>query len=74
MLCPFYQLQPTSNSNVVYLFLSGEDYNLTNREKEILKHLVEGCSYMMIADKCNISVETVKTHFRRIYESSMWPE
>jgi DNA-binding NarL/FixJ family response regulator len=45
-----------------------EDYNLTKREKEILKYLVEGSSYKMIADKCNISIETVKTHFKRMYD------
>ena len=45
-----------------------EDYHLSKREKEILKHLVEGLSYKMIADKCDISIETVKTHFKRIYE------
>ena len=45
-----------------------ENYNLSKREKEILKFLVEGLSYKMIADKCNISIETVKTHFKRIYE------
>jgi len=45
-----------------------EDYNLTKREKQILKYLVEGSSYKMIADKCNISIETVKTHFKRMYE------
>jgi DNA-binding NarL/FixJ family response regulator len=44
------------------------DYHLGKREKEILKHLVDGLSYKMIADKCNISIETVKTHFKRIYE------
>jgi DNA-binding NarL/FixJ family response regulator len=45
-----------------------ENYNLSKREKEILKCLVEGLSYKMIADKCSISLETVKTHFKRIYE------
>jgi DNA-binding NarL/FixJ family response regulator len=44
------------------------DYHLGKREKEILKYLVEGLSYKMIADKCNIGIETVKTHFKRIYE------
>ena len=44
------------------------DYHLSKREKEILKHLVEGMSYKMIADKCAISIETVKTHFKKIYE------
>jgi DNA-binding NarL/FixJ family response regulator len=45
-----------------------EDYRLSKREKEILKYLVEGASYKMIADKCSISFETVKTHIKRIYE------
>jgi DNA-binding NarL/FixJ family response regulator len=44
------------------------DYNLSKREKEILKYLVEGLSYKMIAAQCTISIETVKTHFKRIYE------
>ncbi|HVM89897.1 MAG TPA: response regulator transcription factor [Puia sp.] len=44
------------------------DYHLSKREKEILKHLVDGMSYKMIADKCEISIETVKTHFKKIYE------
>ncbi len=45
-----------------------ENYNLSKREKEILKCLVDGLSYKMIADKCGISLETVKTHFKKIYE------
>lgn len=45
-----------------------EDYHLSKREKEILKCLVEGASYKMVADKCGISFETVKTHIKRIYE------
>lgn len=45
-----------------------ENYHLSRREKEILKFLVQGLSYKMIADKCSISLETVKTHFKKIYE------
>jgi DNA-binding NarL/FixJ family response regulator len=44
------------------------EYNLSKREKEILKYLVEGSSYKMIADKCVISIETVKTHIKRMYD------
>jgi DNA-binding NarL/FixJ family response regulator len=44
------------------------DYSLSKREKEILKYLVEGASYKMVADKCSISIETVKTHIKRMYE------
>jgi len=45
-----------------------DHYNLTKREKEILKYLVEGGSYKIVADKCGIAFETVKTHIRNIYE------
>jgi DNA-binding NarL/FixJ family response regulator len=45
-----------------------ENYNLSNREKEILRYLVEGGSYKIVAQKCGITFETVKTHIKRIYE------
>lgn len=44
-----------------------EQFNLTNREKEILELLVKGNSYKMIADKCNVSIDTVKKHLQNIY-------
>jgi DNA-binding NarL/FixJ family response regulator len=43
------------------------DYNLTAREKEILKFLVDGYSYKMIATECNISYNTVNNHIHKIY-------
>jgi DNA-binding NarL/FixJ family response regulator len=45
-----------------------ENYNLSKREKEILKCLVEGSSYKITAQKCGIANETVKSHVRNIYE------
>jgi DNA-binding NarL/FixJ family response regulator len=47
--------------------LSATDYELTQREKEILKLLTKGLSYKMIAAECNISFETVRTHIKNIY-------
>jgi len=44
-----------------------EEFNLTDREKEILKCLVEGMSYKMIADSCFISIDTVNGHIKNIY-------
>jgi NarL family two-component system response regulator LiaR len=44
----------------------GED--LTNRERDILKLLVEGCSNPEIAKQLNLSRSTVKTHVSHIYE------
>jgi DNA-binding NarL/FixJ family response regulator len=43
-------------------------FDLTGREKEVLKFLVEGMSYKMIADVCFISIETVRAHIKNIYE------
>ncbi len=45
-----------------------ENYNLSKREKEILRYLVEGGSYKIVAHRCGIAFETVKTHIRKIYE------
>jgi DNA-binding NarL/FixJ family response regulator len=45
-----------------------QEYNLSRREKEVLKLLVEGYSYKMIADRCSLSYETIKTYIGRIYE------
>ena len=44
------------------------DFNLSKRELEILNCLVQGMSYKMVANACFISIDTVKTHIRNIYE------
>ena len=44
------------------------EFNLTSRELEILEFLVQGYSYKMIANKCDISYSTVNTHISHIYE------
>ncbi|MFZ1261372.1 MAG: response regulator transcription factor [Chitinophagaceae bacterium] len=44
-----------------------QDYDLTTQEKKVLKLLVEGKSYKLIAQELFISVDTVKTHIRNIY-------
>lgn len=43
-------------------------YNLTPREKEILGSLSKGNSYKMIAAGLSISIDTVRTHIKRVYE------
>ncbi|HUR30377.1 MAG TPA: response regulator transcription factor [Saprospiraceae bacterium] len=45
-----------------------QDFNLSEREKEVLSCLVNGMSYKMIAGACFISVDTVRGHIRNIYE------
>lgn len=44
------------------------DYGLTAREQEILRLLAEGLLKKEIADALNISVNTVSTHLRRVYD------
>src|SRR3982750_2136905 len=41
---------------------------LTPKEKEILKALAKGLRYKEIAAEMHISIETVRSHVRRIYE------
>lgn len=44
------------------------NYNLSDREKEVLQQLVNGRSYKMIAAEMFIAVDTVRSHIRKIYE------
>ncbi len=47
---------------------SNQTENLSQRELEILSYLAKGFRYKEIAEKLFISVETVRTHLRNIYE------
>ena len=42
--------------------------NLSKRELEILTHLAKGCQYKEIADILSISMATVRSHLRSIYD------
>jgi DNA-binding NarL/FixJ family response regulator len=43
------------------------DYNLTEREREILKFLVEGLTKQQIAERLSLSPHTIDGHVRNIY-------
>ena len=45
-----------------------EDYNLSEREKQVLQLLVDGYSYKMIASQMFIAIDTVRSHIKKIYE------
>ncbi len=66
-------MSPVIASKVLSIFrynLSREtkdSFNLSAREKEILKCLVDGMSYKLIADACFISADTVNGHIKNIY-------
>jgi DNA-binding NarL/FixJ family response regulator len=45
-----------------------EDYRLSPRERDIVKGLVAGYSYKLIASELFIGIETVRSHIRSIYD------
>ena len=48
--------------------VSQKEFHLTRRESEILELLMEGLMYKEIADKCSISVQTLNSHIKNIYQ------
>jgi DNA-binding NarL/FixJ family response regulator len=44
------------------------DYALTERETSTLRSLAQGNSFKMISNDLGISIDTVRTHIKRIYE------
>lgn len=55
-------------SNAAAAGAVAESAALTERETQLLSYLSQGFSNKEIADKLNISVPTVRTHLRHIYE------
>ena len=47
--------------------IDGSDIHLSPREREVVSHLAQGFSYAQIADRLEISENTLKTHIKRIY-------
>lgn len=66
-------MTPTIARKVLDLFsknltMPRKDYPLTEKEREVLSLLVTGKSYKMIAADMDISINTVRTHIKGIYE------
>ena len=67
-------MTPSIASKVLTMFKAGasftkdESHNLTDREREVLKYLVDGMSYKAVADKCFVSLDTVSSHVKNIYK------
>ncbi|MFV0605507.1 MAG: response regulator [Niabella sp.] len=49
-------------------FEDNQEISLTPREKEVLAYLVKGFSHKMVASACGLSIHTVNTHIKKIYE------
>ncbi len=47
---------------------NSQDYGLSNRETEVLNYIAKGMTNQEIADKMFISLSTVKTHTKNIFE------
>jgi DNA-binding NarL/FixJ family response regulator len=47
---------------------NGSNYHLTGREQSILDCLTRGMTYQQTADRLAISMGTIRTHIRRVYE------
>lgn len=45
-----------------------KDISLTAHEQQVLKLLVDGLSYKMIAAKMNVAIDTVRYHIKKIYD------
>lgn len=67
-------MTPSIASKVLAMFKSGrsfskdDSYKLTDREMEVLKFLVDGMSYKLIAEKCFVSIDTISSHVKNVYK------
>jgi DNA-binding NarL/FixJ family response regulator len=48
--------------------MEDERTQLTSKEREVLELLAKGCTYKFISAELDASVDTIRTHIRRIYE------
>lgn len=48
--------------------VSGGGPALSEREREVLRGLVDGLAYKQVADRLGISIDTVRTHIRGLYK------
>jgi DNA-binding NarL/FixJ family response regulator len=56
------------NKNIILVSPENNEYQLSQREKEILQQMAGGDNYKAIAGKAFISYETVRTHVKNIYK------
>jgi DNA-binding NarL/FixJ family response regulator len=57
-----------THQNVILVSPGNEDYHLSQREKEILRLMVDAFNAKAISEKLSISYETVRTHIKNIYK------
>lgn len=57
-------------TTVFFPFMIIQQYNITNREREIIDLIVKGCSNTEIGNKLYISPKTVRNHIYNIYQKT----
>jgi DNA-binding NarL/FixJ family response regulator len=64
-------MTPTIARKILHLLHNPKNvsntFNLTTQEQQILKFLVDGLSYKMIAVKQSVVIDTVRYHIKKIY-------
>lgn len=63
-------MSPSIARKVINYFVPEKKFisdQLTSKEKNIIEGLTEGLSYKLIADKLDISIDTVRFHIKNIY-------
>jgi len=63
-------MSPSIAKKVTSFFMkkpTKEKVNLTPRQKEIVDHIINGKTYNEISELCFISINTVRTHIKKIY-------
>jgi len=57
-----------NESNNESSFVINKEYGLSAREEEVLSHIAQGLKNQEIADKMFVSLSTVKTHTKNIFD------
>ncbi|MCK9289990.1 MAG: response regulator transcription factor [Bacteroidales bacterium] len=60
-------MSPGIARKVLHSFHKTNKYDLSPQEKKVLKYLVAGYSYKMIANEIFVSINTVRSHIKNIY-------
>ena len=61
-------LNSVSNNNAIPNYMLDSDYNLTDREQEVLEYICEGLNNSEISKILDVSVNTVKVHVSSIIQ------
>ena len=61
-------LSPTIIKAIIESFKRPKMPNLTAREQEVVQGILDGLTYLQIAEKYLITIDTVRSHIKNIYK------